>query len=417
MKNILVALCVAMSLVAAADYNVRDYGAKGDGTTKDTAAVQKAIDAAEKAGGGEVFLPPGTYLCGTIYLKDNVDFHIGPGAVVMASPDKADYNAADVCQQNGRGYAPESTSGQHLFLAIEKKNVTMRGPGTVDGNSAVFLINPKTNLPWGEDIRDKNDPFWRNQACIPFRPSQMLCFYECNNVHLTDLELKDSHYWNVFLHGCEHVFVRGLYIHNEKKKFHTHNGDGIDIDCSRYVTVSDCCIDTADDCLTLRASGLDRLKHPGDCAYVTIANCTLSSPCNAIRVGVGNGKIHDCVVTGMTVHDARTAVNFVSAWNPKQSDGCDISNLRISNWTVDCKHLFHVYGGPLAKDVKRTATTHDIVISGMSGRVSGTSSIEGCSEDCPIRNVVLKDLDIDCEVSVKFAENVRTEGGKVRLVK
>ena len=98
MSVIVVVAVVVVSLAtnAAAVFNVRDFGAKGDGITKDTAAVQKSIDAASAAGGGEVFLPNGTYLCGSVFLKSGVDFHLAEGAMLKGSSDHADYNVADI---------------------------------------------------------------------------------------------------------------------------------------------------------------------------------------------------------------------------------------------------------------------------------------------------------------------------------
>ena len=118
------AACVAQAAV----FNVRDYGAKGDGTSKDTAAVQKAVDAASGAGGGEVLLPKGTYLCGSVFLKSGVDFHLAEGATLKGSPDPADYNALDVAPQNwGRLGSGDNISGGHLILAYKARHPEMVG--------------------------------------------------------------------------------------------------------------------------------------------------------------------------------------------------------------------------------------------------------------------------------------------------
>ena len=335
MKKALSAVLLGAALASGAVvYDVRDFGAAGDGRAKDTAAVQRAVDAAHAAGGGTVEVPAGTYVCGSIFLKSHVDFHVGAGAEIRASADPADYNAPDVCPQNWTS-VNEAHKGGHLFLCIEQENVTVRGPGRVNGNSRAFLVGPK-----GER--------W-SQGGIPFRPAQMLYFVESRDVRVQDLELADSSYWSCFFHGCEQVSARGLWIHNVRTGFHTHNGDGIDIDCCERVTVSDCRISTADDCITLRASGR-RLRKARDCAYVTVANCVLSSPCNAIRVGVGEGRIHDAAFSNIVVEDTRTAVNLVSSWS-KESRGVDISRISFSNFRVDA-FLFCQVSPKFAKEAE-----------------------------------------------------------------
>ena len=100
-------------------FNVCDYGAKGDGIAKDTAAIQSAIDAASAAGGGIVTVPPGLYISGSIFLKSNIELYIQSGAVIKASPDIADYNNADVCPQNAASPKNgDNTTGGHLILCI-----------------------------------------------------------------------------------------------------------------------------------------------------------------------------------------------------------------------------------------------------------------------------------------------------------
>ena len=190
-------LLAALALVAAVwgeVFDVRAFGARGDGRTKDTAAIQRAVDAAHEAGGGTVEVPAGTYLSGSIFLKSNVDFHVGAGATILGSPDPADYNPWDVCPQNWKS-VNESHQGGHLLLCIEQRNVTLRGPGRIDGNSRAFLVGPK-----GERYP---------QGGFPWRPSQMVYFVESEDIRIQDLELANSCYWSCFLHGCRRVFARG----------------------------------------------------------------------------------------------------------------------------------------------------------------------------------------------------------------
>ena len=392
---------------AGGTYDVRSFGAKGNGLDKDTTAIQSAIDAASAAGGGEVFFGAGTYVSGSIFLRSNVDFHLGPGATLLGSPDKTDYNAADVCSQNTTS-KPESSFGAHLVLCIEQENVTVRGPGRIDGNSAVFLVDPKTGVEWGHRPGNRS----AGQDKIPWRPSQMLYFVESRNLRIQDLELSNSTYWSCFLFGCEQVAVRGLYVHNERDRFHTCNGDGLDIDCCEYVTVSDCRICTADDCITLRASGR-RLKRSRDCAHVMVSNCSLSSPCNCVRVGVGEGCIHDAVFSNVVAHDARTAIDFVSSWRAQATKGVDIRNIRFMNWIVDCQILFHLHGGPLASGVTREAVTEDLSFVGFSGRASGESAISGLPNS-PARRLLFRDIDVLTKVLFKDVDGVCVDGGLLR---
>ena len=130
-------LCCALF---AAHVDVRAYGAAGDGVTKDTKAIQSAIDEAARAGGGTVRVGNGTYLTGSIFLRSGVDLFLD-GATLKGSPDRGDYNAVDVCPQNWSSKA-ESASGAHLLLCIEQTNVTVRGTGRIDGNCTAFLLGP-----------------------------------------------------------------------------------------------------------------------------------------------------------------------------------------------------------------------------------------------------------------------------------
>ena len=408
--NKLIVVISALSLSAAASaavqFNVRDFGAKGDGVAKDTAAIQAAVDAAEKAGGGTVEIPAGTYLTGSIFLKDNVDFHVGAGATLKGSPDKTDYNPPDVCPQNEKLVWPgESSFGAHLLLCIEKRNVTVRGPGTIDGNSMAFIVNPATGKEWAYSERLVHG----SQAEIPWRPSQMLYFVESSNLRVQDLSLVDSPYWTCFLHGCTGVAVRGLDIRNRRRPVHTHNGDGIDVDSCQFVTISDCRINTADDSITLRASG-KALKRPQDCAYVTVANCILASSCNAVRIGVGEGSIHDATFANIVVHDSRTAINIVSSWRPT-SRGVDIHNVRFCGMQVDCANFLHCY----AKYAKE-ADIGDITFSDIGGLSRRQSTIAGVA-DHSIHDLHFRNVDLPHGVAAEFVERLEFSGGTFRLEK
>lgn len=293
--------------------NVRDFGAVGDGKNKDTASIQKAIDE-----GGMVFFPPGIYLSGTLYLKSNGGLELAPGAVLLASPDRADYNTDDFCEQNAV-FTSENVSGAHFIVAVEQQNIVIRGGGRIDGNRKAFYNISEHSLEvWDEES-------WRYLA-THWRPGQMVFFCECENVTLDGVEMFNPPYWSCFLHGCEHVTIRGLRNWND---YGTHNGDGLDIDCCRFVTISDCIICSGDDCITLRGDER-RLKHKKACEYITVSNCILSTKrCNAFRIGVGNGIVRNCAVSNIIIHDTRTGIQINSRYG-RNSEGVTIENIRFS---------------------------------------------------------------------------------------
>lgn len=134
-NNLLIfALFACLGINAASDYNVKDFGATGDGKTLDHQAINSAIDSCEARGGGRVVLPAGTYLCGSIRLKDNVELHVSAGATILAAP--ASMKAYDEAEHFG---GPEYQDGGHtyfhnsLIYAVGKKNVSVTGRGLIDG--------------------------------------------------------------------------------------------------------------------------------------------------------------------------------------------------------------------------------------------------------------------------------------------
>lgn len=347
--------------------NVKDYGAVGDGKTKDTAAIQKAIDA-----GGIVFFPPGVYLSGTLYLKSNGGLDLAPGAVLLASPDKKDYNADNFCVQNDV-FSSEHVSGAHFIVAVEQKNIVIRGGGVIDGNRKAFY-----NEVWKERPTVFKLTEWR--------PGQMLYICECENVRISGVELNNAPYWTLFLHGCERVTVHGVRIWNDYK---THNGDGIDIDCCRYVTVSDCIIHSGDDCITLR--GCDgKLKRKKPCEFITVTNCIVETRCNAFRVGVGNGLIRNCTVSNVIISEAGTGINVCSRYSPN-SEGVTIENMLFSDILMYAKRPVAVYSDVRGVNDKAIKPIRNIVFRNLNGTAIHSFFVES-NHRGDIRDIVFSGI-------------------------
>ena len=332
--------------------NVQDFGAVGDGATMNTASIQKAIDA-----GGMVYFPPGIYLSGTLCLKSNGGLHLAPGAVLRASPNPKDYNADNAFPQNS--FSPEeNVSGAHFIIAIEQRDIVITGGGMIDGNREAFYREPRQDNPAKFQLGE-------------WRPGQMVYFCECENVRVTDMELNHAPYWTLFLHGCERVTLSGIRIWND---YCTPNGDGIDIDCCRFVTVSDCIIHSGDDCITLRGND-KKLKRPRPCEYVTISNCILSTPCNAFRIGVGNGLIRNCILSNIIMENTRTGIQINSRYSP-DSEGVTIENILFSDILMDVKRPLAVCSDVRGAHDQEIKPIRNIVFRNLNGSACWSCFVE-----------------------------------------
>ena len=392
MRKLTVLLCFLASLaVQAMPLSVKECGAVGDGVTLDTKAIQTAIDSVAAQGGGVVEVPAGVYLTGSIWLRDNIDLHLNPGAVIKGSPDLKDYCDENCCSQNEAEIkGGDYISGGHLIMGVGVRNVSITGSGRIDGNSDAFLL-------------DENGKRWSKKSKIPGRPGQMIWFVDSQDIRIKDVEIADSPYWSLFILNCDRVWIDGCYVHTRRKDYHTFNGDGIDIDRCRYVTISNCRIDTSDDCITLRASAAHKLADPHDCEWVTVTNCNLSSSCNAIRLGVGEGNIHDAVFSNLTISDTKQAFNIVAAY-VRGNRGTDIYGIRFNNIRVQANELVRIHHMH-----SPAAIIKDIVFDGISGSVKYTSKL-WAKQAAPFTNIVFRNVDVPTDIECVNAQ-IKIEGG------
>lgn len=234
------------------------YGAKGDSTTLDTKAIQAAIDAAEKAGGGTVVLTPGIYSSGTLFLKNNVILRVEAGAVLKGSPRLEDYTPLTWGHNNDR-------QPYHLILAKDVHHVTIEGAGTIDGNGQAF---------W-KDYDPAKDPQWILAKAEKISP--MLEVQNCTDVQIKDVTLTTGGGWTVHLYDSERIQVQGAKIINN---VFAPNGDGIDISGCTDVVISDCIIKTCDDAICLKT-----MVDTKECKRITVTNCIIECSCAALKIG------------------------------------------------------------------------------------------------------------------------------------
>ncbi len=252
----------------------RQFGALADGKTLDTKAIQQAIDAAHGQGGGTVYFPPGVYLCGTIRLRSRVSLQIGAGATLQASPRAEDFEFIKPKVWSRM----DTTIFRSFIYGEEIEEVTLCGDGTIDGGgmSPEFSVNPKDN--------DPNRPY-----CIHIISSQ--------RITVRDLRLQNSAFWmQRYLH-CDDVRVSGLRNFNHS----TYNNDGIDIDSSSNVTISDCIFDVSDDVICLKSEGRGVTRN------VVVTNCILATHASAIKLGTGSvGGFENVIVTNCVVRPSQS---------------------------------------------------------------------------------------------------------------
>ncbi len=247
-------------------YNVVDYGAKGDAISMDTKAIQEAIDAAERAGGGTVMFHSGIYLTGSLFVGNNVNLHIPKGVTLIGSQDIVDYKKIDT-----RVAGVEMEWPSALINIIGKKNAAISGDGVINGRGKIFW-----DKYWNmrKDYEEKGLRWIVDYDCE--RPRGIL-IAECENVTVCDIVLYQAGFWSLHVLYSKHITIDGIIINNNIEG-HGPSTDGIDIDSSEYVLVQNSNINCNDDNFCLKAGrDSDGLRVNRPCQYVVIRDCIAGS--------------------------------------------------------------------------------------------------------------------------------------------
>lgn len=284
-------------MVIKMNVDIRDYGACGDGETLNTALIQKAIDDVAASGGGRVTVEGGRYLTGTIILKTGTELHLSADGVLLGSPDCRDFpERTDVCHVNSE-HLPRWRNACLIF-AEESRNLSITGNGTIDCNGQAFVVE-NTGGNWGWKYKRINAP----------TPPRVVFFTGCRNVKIEDVTMTNQPAgWSYWIHDCDYVSITRVKILAE---VNYPNNDGIHINCSRNVSVSDSFITTGDDSIVVRANSVS-LRENKVCEKVTVTNCSLTSYSGGIRIGWYNdGVIRNCTFSNLVMTDTTVGISLL----------------------------------------------------------------------------------------------------------
>ena len=289
---------------SVSDFVVTDFGATGDGAANEAAAIQAAIDQCNVNGGGRVIIPAGmTVVSGTIILKSNVELHVERGATLLASPNAEDH-----------GTIPGKLSHRNSFIVADgAESIAITGAGTIDGNGRAYVAE---NLPHIYVMKDG-------------RPKTFLLL-GCHHVTFRDITIRDGANWTVRLSGCDDVVIHGIRLYNDLK---LPNSDAIDLDRCCNVRISDCHIESGDDCIVLKA--LHETEGYGTCENITVRGCTLVSTSAALIVGCeAKAVMRNVIFDSCTISRSHRGLSV------HLSEGCDVENILFSNMIVETR-AFH----------------------------------------------------------------------------
>jgi hypothetical protein len=241
--------------------NVRDHGARGDGKANDTRAIQAAIDAASP--GGVVLLPPGEYLSGTLRLRDRLVLELAAGAVLIASPDDADFDPYEKLAYNAFADRETTDFAFALLRGRGLQHVNLVGEGRIDGNR-----------------RARGGP-------------KLIALKQCRHITIRDLTLENAPNYNISLLGCDEVDIQGVTIRNGYS-------DGIDPDCCRRVRIVGCRVESRDDAIVLKSSMALGVRRSTE--YVVVTGCDLVNVRNGLKIGTeSSGDFRNIVFRNCTM--------------------------------------------------------------------------------------------------------------------
>ena len=310
------------------DFNVLDYGALPNGEKLNTKAIQSAIDACAAAGGGRVIISEGIYITGTLILKSNVNLHIEESGVLLGSRDCADYPQIQNVKHVESSKLPRYSNACLLF-AEEETNISITGMGKIDCNGHNFV-----------KLKEDYNGGWKYERIDAPTPPRVVFFTGCKNIRIVDITMVNQPSgWSYWIHDCDYVTFDRVKILADTQY---PNNDGIHINSSRNVTVSNATIVTGDDCIVVRANNAS-LAENKVCERVTVNNCNLTSFACGIRIGwLNDGTIRNCSFSNIVMTDTNVGIGIRlpghaddEKWADEGREATLIENLSFDNIIMD----------------------------------------------------------------------------------
>jgi polygalacturonase len=352
----------------ALPFNVFTYGAAGNGTTLDTAAVQRAIDAAASAGSNAIVeIPPGfSFLVGTLVLRSGIDFNLD--GELISSTNQADY------------------SGDAVITASNALNLKITGTGDIAGRSLSFMTN-----------YDRAGEWW---LFAPWRP-KMFMLIGCTNLEVTDITFGDAPYWGLHMLGCHNVLVDHVTVRN---RLNVPNCDGIDADHCQQAEIRNCNVIAGDDAIVVKNT-LQTTDY-GPCANIHVHDCEMQTQDAGVKIGTETySDIHDVVFERCHISDSGRGLTI------QLRDQGGVSNVMFRDIQfISQYHADPWWGkgeGISLTAIPRTPETklgimQNIYFQNVSGRAENSVRIEG-DPGSHIRNVRFENVAVMLERWTKYA--------------
>ncbi len=279
-------------------YNIKSYGAIGDGVAMDTKAIQEAIDACHAAGGGIVWVPVGDFQIGTIHLKSNITLSLDYGASLLGSKDIADYPIEDLND-------PREGGPHCLIYAKDATNITIEGLGVIDGRGS-YEIFPRQRSDSG------------NRGIRP----RLLRMDNCTNLIFSGVTYKRPASWGLHLIDCKDIHFNGITV---RFRNNNYNNDGLDLDGCENVLIENCDINAGDDAICLKST-----KNP--CRNIVVRGCKVSSNTSPLKFGTSSrGGFIDVKVTNCYFYDSPMGAIKLLLVDGGRLENVDISRIEMKN--------------------------------------------------------------------------------------